>query len=202
MKKIQFIFFIVLLSACTGQKEEIVDLSEITPQSKRNYDVVDDGNNDEDSTTKFKNRFNNYGIGVKELVHSTEKLFPDRVGPIRTEKFDLQDGEFDLQYFNWTYSDSAKVMNSFYNWLDVLGVEQVGSQVNIQKEYMCVLVGDTNLIYVNGSNGSTGKAWLAYHDSLGHDENWNYMIEQYHGRKAEWYVFEDGKKLEIKLEEK
>jgi len=200
LRKIHYIFLVVILAACVGQKEEVVDISEITPQSKRNYDNDTTPESTKDSITLIKKRFIEYGIGVDMLVYSEKRLFPDRVGPIRHEKFDLQDGEFDFQYFNWTYSDSSKVMNSFYNWLDVLGVEQIGSKVNIQDEFMCVLVGDTNLIYVNGSNGSTGNEWLAYHDSLGYDENWNYMIEQYHGKRASWYQFDEGKRKELKIE--
>lgn len=184
--------------SCSTKEEKIVDIDDIMPSSQRDYNQDTTKPETNDTTTVFKERFVNNGIDAETLVHIEKRLFPDRVGPIRSEKFKIHDGEFNFEYYNWTFSDSAKVMNAFYNWMDVLGIEQVGVESRIQDEYLCILVGDTNLIYINGSVGSVGREWLNYHKAIGFDEDWNYMVEQYASRRAEWYQFSEGEKEAIK----
>ena len=88
----------------------------------------------------------------------------------------------------------------FFNWLDVLGQEGVGVSSSIQKDYLYILVGDTNLIFIDGSDSIDALQWVSYHTSIGHNENWNYLIEQPAGGTTKWYQFANGEKQEFKLE--
>jgi hypothetical protein len=198
-KSIGYIVLVLFLAySCSTNEKEVVDINDVIPQSNRDYDANSSGVAEKDSTILPQERFAKNGIEVEELTFIHSKHFPDRVGPVRSEKYGLRNTEFTFEYYNWVYEDSAKVMNAFYNWLDFLGIDQVGDRKRIQDEYLLILVGDSNLVYVNASAGATSKEWLAYHDSLGYDKNWNYMIEQYAKRQAKWFTFDKGKKQEIK----
>ena len=58
MKKIGYIVFLTLLAACSEPKEEIIDASDIIPQSKRDYDKLDDEIEKGDSTRGIRALFN------------------------------------------------------------------------------------------------------------------------------------------------
>ena len=187
----------MLFASCSEQKEEVVDISDIIPQSKRDYDKVDVPTAGVDSTSIIKSRFINHGIVLDSLSFSDKRLFPDRVGPIRSEKYILTTKDETLEYYSWNYVDSAKTMNAFYNWIDFFGVEQLGDEVNFQKKSMCMLVGDTSLIFVSG-NVIKIDEWIDYHESIGYEDNWNYLVSQKLAARARWFTFEGGKKVRYK----
>lgn len=176
-----------------------MDISEIMPKSKRDYSDTANVNPDIDSTIQIKSRFINNGISVDSLTFIETNLFPDRLSPLSAEKYTIHDKENSYDYYRWTFSDSSKTINAFYNWIDVFKVDRIGDEVNFQKEPLCILVGDTTLIYISG-NKLKADSWLNYHKSIGFDENWNYLIQQLLGARARWFIFDDGKKVRLKIE--
>ncbi len=197
MKKIGYILFLVLLSACTERKEKIIDASDIIPQSKRNYDKVQDEMDTGDSTRGIRALFNGNGIEVDSLIYSDQKQFPDRFGPKGSEKYKISNSEESFEYYNWTFKDSVKTVNAFYNWVDMFEVDQLGDEVNFQREPMCIMVGDTSLIFISGSAISI-DTWIDYHKAIGFDEEWHYLVQQKLGSRARWFTFADGEKVRFK----
>ena len=190
---------LILISACTNKEEVIVDASDIIPHSKRDYDAIRDTSDEPDLITDLKNQFITNGILIDSLNIIKTKLFPDRVGPLSSEKYTLLADGNSVEYHKWTFSDSSKTINAFYNWVDMFKVDHLGDEVNMQREQMFILVGDTNLVYISGT-GQSAKKWLDYHKAIGLDENWNYLIEQMLGGRARWFTFDDGKKVRFKNE--
>ena len=174
-------------------------MEDLMPQSKRDYDAKKPSGDKVDSTIAVLAKFNDHGIQTDSLQYLVKNKFPDRFETLSSEKYAVFNGVEKYEYYKWSYSDSSKVMNTFYNWLDAFDVDLVGDEVNLQKESMLVLVGDTSLIYIN-ENTLTAKEWLKYHKEIGYDENWNYLIEQKASGKARWYTFVDGKKEQLKKE--
>ena len=183
-----------LITSCTQQKEEIIDASDIIPHSKKNYDKVDDIIDNGDSTSGIGAFFVANGIDVDSLVFSDHKQFPDRFGPKSSEKYSISNSEGSFDYYNWTFKDSVKTVNAFYNWMDMIEIDQLGEEVNFQKESLCILVGDTSLIFISGSSIKL-DTWIDYHKALGFDEEWNYLIQQKLASRARWFTFEDGEKI-------
>ena len=197
MKKIGYILFVTLLAACSESKEKIIDASDIIPQSKRDYDKLDDEIEKVDSTRGIRALFNGNGIEVDSLVFSDQKQFPDRVGPKSSEKYKILNSNGSFQYYNWSFKDSVKTVNAFYNWLDMFEIDQLGDEVNFQKEPLCIMVGDTSLIFISGSSIAL-DTWIDYYKALGFDEEWNYLVQQKLGSQARWFTFVDGEKVRFK----
>lgn len=197
MKKIGFILFIVLLSACSKPEETIIDASDIIPQAKRDYDKVENEIAKIDSTRGIRALFNGNGIEVDSLVFLDQKQFPDRVGPRSSQKYKISNSKESFEYYNWTFKDSIKTVNAFYNWVDMFEVDQLGDEVSFQKEPLCIMVGDTSLIFISGSSIAL-DTWIGYHKALGFDQEWNYLVQQKLGSRARWFTFADGEKVRFK----
>jgi len=175
-------------------------LDEIMPKSAYMNENVAAEVPTTDSISPIIARFNRNGIYIDTLTVIDVNLFPDRFSPVNVEKYDMVSSNNRLKYYNWSFDDSISVMNMFFNWLDVLGQEGVGVSSSIQKDYLYILVGDTNLIFIDGSDSIDALQWVSYHTSIGHNENWNYLIEQPAGGITKWYQFANGEKQEFKLE--
>lgn len=184
---------------CDSPKEELIDLKDIIPHSER-YDEngVDDPVESVDSIQVLIQYFAKNGIVAESIVTNVSRLFPDRFGPENSAGYQLVMGQDTLMYHKWRFKDSSKVMNAFYNWIDCFGKGcksvYVGEEKNFQKNAMQLLVSDSTLIYIEGPNVDFAK-WLAYHDSLGYQPDWNYAIEQSARSRAKWYTFKDKKKI-------
>lgn len=185
------------MSACSKPEEKIIDVSEIIPQSKRDYDKVEDEIDKKDSTRGIRALFYGNGIEVDSLVFSDKKQFPDRVGPKSSKKYKISNSSGSFEYYNWTFKDSIKTVNAFYNWVDMFEVDQLGDEVNFQQEPLCIMVGDTTLIFISGSS-ITLDTWIDCHKALGFDEEWNYLVDQKFGSRARWFTFADGEKVRFK----
>lgn len=191
------IFGIVVLASCSSKKDEGVEMDDLMPTSNRDYDAEKPIENSIDSTLPIKANFIDHGIKIDSLTFLNKSQFPDRFETLSSQKYAVAKDGGQFEYFRWNYSDSVKVMNAFYNWLDAFQVDVVGDEVNFQKEPMLILVGDTSLIYIN-QNLINANDWLRFHEETGFDKNWNYLIEQNRSGKARWYTFVEGKKVILK----
>jgi hypothetical protein len=187
----------LIFVSCTEQEEKVLDISDIMSYSS----------SDEKDTTSNEQNVDDIGLVeyftkgniITDRVEQIElRDFPDRFGPDTTLNIKLFFEGDSLLYTNWTFKDSVKTMNAFYNWIDCFGPNCksifVGQEKNLQKPATLILIGDTNIVRIEGDNISF-KKWYAFHDSLGYDLNWNYSIEQYKHSRARWFQFEDDKKV-------
>ena len=197
---VSLLLLFVLVTSCGEQETPALGLDEIMPKSAYMNENVAAEVPTTDSISPIIARFNRNGIYIDTLTVIDVNLFPDRFSPVNVEKYDMVSSNNRLKYYNWSFDDSISVMNMFFNWLDVLGQEGVGVSSSIQKDYLYILVGDTNLIFIDGSDSIDALQWVSYHTSIGHNENWNYLIEQPAGGITKWYQFANGEKQEFKLE--
>ena len=197
---ISLLLLFVLVTSCGEQETSALGLDEIMPKSAYMHENVAAEVPTTDSISPIIARFNRNGIYIDTLTVIDVNLFPDRFSPVNVEKYDMVSSNNRLKYYNWSFDDSISVMNMFFNWLDVLGQEGVGVSSSIKKDYLYILVGDTNLIFIDGSDSIDALQWVSYHTSIGHNENWNYLIEQPAGGTTKWYQFANGEKQEFKLE--
>ena len=195
---------VISLVGCNEEKQEIIDLSEIMPGSEWENEDQAVQMDTLDTLVSIKTRFNDHGISVLSLSIDESSYFPDRFGPETTEKFILITKSDTLRYLKWNYSDSMKVMNSFFNWIDCYGNDcrsiYVGEEKGFQKDPMQLYVNDSSLIFITARQGLDFNAWLKYHKSLGHSSEWNYVIEQPRRGRAKWFTFVDRIKTQYKNE--
>ncbi len=67
--------------------------------------------------------FNEKGFEFISAKEISRNLLPDRFGPINKSEIELVSNADTINYLCWTYSDSIKTMNAFYNWIDNFGEE-------------------------------------------------------------------------------
>lgn len=196
IKIITYISIVLLLFGCQEPKEEVLDLKDVLPSSDRDYSKTDEEveMNDDDVLLAW---FNASGFEFISVQPMTKRLFPDRFGPDTSYMYELISEEDTIDYHKWVFKDSAKVINSFFNWIDCFGDNckslYVGEERNFQKNGFHLLVGDSTLVFIEG-NGLSFNNWYEFHESIGYKSDWNYSIEQRYRGRARWYTFEDKKK--------
>ncbi len=197
MYRVLLILSLLLYSCGSDQREDVLSMDDIMPTSQRDYD--NQGSNIHTQEVEAFNAFDRFGLDYKEKRQLTDKLFPDRFGPDTTFACMLF-GSDTVTYRKWVYTDSSRVMNAFYNWIDCFGENCksifVGEEKNIQKDAFHLLVSDSTLIYISGPKLNY-KTWYSFHDSLGYESDWNYSLEQGKGSRVKWFTFEDGNKIKF-----
>jgi len=195
----------LLMMACSsGNEKEVKDLSDILPESERNYDQVDTLEMDNaDTLDQYQEMFASLGE-LDSILPYDEDLFPDRFGPESMEKFRLNlDGE-EIVYVKWRFADSTLVDNALFNWLDCFGKNcnsiRVSEESNLQRNAFQVLANDTVLIYLESKSRLNDKLWDKHFESLKYELDWNYRMEQSPRGKVRWFTYIDEEKTPLKKE--
>lgn len=187
---------IFALTACSEPEKEALDLKDIIDYSDGDTDREQEGK-ESDSTAEYVQLFKKGGLEFDSVKPKEKKLFPDRFGPDSVETYTLFRGSYEFSYHHWTYSDSLKVTNAFFNWIDCFGEGcksfYVGETRNFQKDGFIILVGTEHLIYVEGGNLNLPE-WLTFHELRGMGKDWQIVIEQKERGRANWHRVIDGKK--------
>lgn len=201
--KYLLIFTLGLLTvACTSEKEDIKDLSDILPESERDYDQKDSIEVDDSDTLKtYQAQFEIIG-SLDSISVYDEDLFPDRVGPEKIEKFQLYFEDEEVIFVKWKFSDSARVSNALFNWSDCFGPKcksiRIGEEKNLQRDAFQVFANDTVLFYVESSAQLDSRKWDNYFGQQGYKMDWNYRLEQSRSGRVRWFNYLEKKKTPIK----
>ena len=203
-KIVILITIIISLFGCKPEKQEVINLSDIIPESENYKEGQNkgDSSNAADTLLWVKDQFTRNGIAVDSVESHKENYFPDRFGPSSVEKYKLISKTDTVLYLKWNYADSMKTMNAFFNWIDCFGKNCrsmfVGEESNFQRNSMQILVNDTSLIFIEAVNSIDFKKWSEYHEAIGYALDWNYIIEQRKRGRAQWFTFEEEKKIPYK----
>lgn len=189
------IFAAVLLAGCNNQAEEIINFEDLIPSSER-YSELDNEEGEaavEDSMSLIIKRFTDVGIDVVSAEYNSQNIFPDRFGPVQNEKIRLISATDTLNYFKWIYSDSTKVMNAFFNWMDCYGKKCksifIGEEKNIQKSPLLIFVNDTALVFIESTSNIDIDKWEDYHKHIGYESDWSFQLEQKRWGKLSWFTY-------------
>lgn len=206
MKQLIFIASIfLLLSSCGDKEAEVIDLNDIIEGSDRyNEDSLNVANKTDelDTLSIYLKDFKSNGIEAKQLSAFDDKYFPDRLGPIETKKFELERDDNTFRFVQWTFKDSTKVMNAFFNWIDCFGDNCksifIGEERIFQNNPFHLLVNDSTLVFIEGVESFDFKEWENYFEQKGFALDWNYVIEQRKRGKARWFNYIEEKKAPFK----
>lgn len=198
-----FITLTLSVVGCHPEKPEVLDMSDILPESERygEGNETQEDSADMDSMAQVRMMFVSNGVEITDAYSIENSLFPDRFGPESTVKYKLNYKGDTLLYCKWIYKDSAKVMNALYNWIDCFGTKcksvYVNQNVNMQRNPMKIMVSDTSLIFIESQLSMDFKLWDEFHEKLGYTNDWNMIIEQGKGAKARWFTYKDEKKIPL-----
>lgn len=177
-------------------------MSDIMPYQEESSVGASDSLSDEQTSNPL-DFFNRYGIAFEKAEMIDKRDFPDRFGPDTSLNYHLWFDGDSLLYTMWSFSDSSKTINAFYNWIDCFGNDCkslfVGEGRNLQKNALLIMVGDTNIVRIDG-RAINFNDWYSFHDSLGFEGDWNYSIEQRYRSRAKWYEFKEGEKQRIETD--
>lgn len=202
-KNYLFLVSLVLLitAACGGnQKDEVIDMNDITPQAKHKDPIV---KAEEKASDYGFNRTvaDSIGLKVMEVDSVEEPFFVDRFSPRSQTKVYLQLEEDKILFCQWTFKDSVKTKNAFYNWIDCYGEKcksiHFGQNVNFQKDNFRLFMNETSITYISSPLKLSTKDWQAYLKSVSGVEEWKLIIEQSTRGKAKWMRFFDDKLEEL-----
>ncbi|PWL23472.1 MAG: hypothetical protein DCO96_16105 [Fluviicola sp. XM-24bin1] len=189
MIRAALIVLVIVLAGCGEKKEKIIDMSDRTPKSSRNYDEVDPLQV-EDSLAAPLRKFQSWIPEVSSIRISDKRNFLERFQPLSTEKYVwyLESGD-SLEYMRLVFSDSIYTKSAFFNWLDRSGTSYFGANENIQKYPFAMLYTDTVLLRLSGSIDF--KQW----EKLLEEKEWmdegDYWIKQRKFGKAQWFEREE-----------
>lgn len=155
-------FFALMLNSCKNSSDEkLEDLEELMPQSKRNYS--------KDTTTIKTDTFldsiqSGFSSLLKSYVDSSthelleRSFYVDRFGPKESYKIQTITDSSSSILACWTFDDSIKTQNAFYNWLDCFGSNckemKVGKRVLIRENSGEIWIKDTLMIFWQSENSS------------------------------------------------
>lgn len=190
------IALVLLLGACSEPEEKVIDISERTPKSKRNYDVPDTIP-EIDSSSALLTKYQEWNSEIQSMRLIERKLFMERFRPDDTEKavWYLSNGD-SIEYSRIVFKDSVKTKTAFFNWLDHAEISYFGADERIQKDPMVILYGDTIIFTLSGAIDR--KYWEDYIVDKEWIQQGDYWVTQRKYGKAEWYKFEDDQLQQLK----
>lgn len=187
--------FLLLCSACSEKDSyDVVSSDDILPKAKKNYDYSEDVNNQDtlqlnDFEQNLKDSIPNvqFSKDNKLLVENT-RFMPNQLGyEEKIETYFTLD-TIPYHFIEWTFKDSSKTVNAFYNWLDCFGNDcrsiKINEEVNGCKQAFVVWVSHTKISYLESTEKITEKKW----ENLFFNKKgaWNYSIQQAPNRKINW----------------
>lgn len=200
-----FFFSIVLLiaAACGGkQKDEVIDMKDITPHSNRNYDSTEIEKVETNDYNFNREVADSIGLVIMEIDSVEAPFLVDRFSPRSQTKLYLQLKQDKILFCQWSFKDSVKTKNAFYNWIDCYGEKcksiHFGQNVNFQKDNFRMFMNDTSITYISSALKLSTKDWQAYLKSVHGVSDWKLIIEQGTRGKAKWMRFAEDKLEELK----
>jgi hypothetical protein len=194
-RKVLIPFCSIILSSCSGEKKEkVLDMSDLTPQPKS--DTTELKNDKDIAQISLFNLplADSCGIRIQEYIEVKDPMFPDRFMPKRKFKLNLSAKEKTLFMGQWTYPDSLKTMNAFFNWLDCFGSEcksfKYGEEVNMQKDAFILFVNDTSITYFSSKSTLELNKWQQYLERHLGIDRWDLVILQQPFKKSVWMRYD------------
>ncbi len=214
LKLFSFLFLSFILFSCSNkEKEETVDLSEITSSSERYKEGKSEVKKKKEKELNFIDtldvRFKGILDSLKINDSVVQKLdivsFPDRFGAKSVTKFYWKEKKDSVNLLAWEFTDSLKTENAFYNWIDCFGVNcksiKIGDKIKIQKRGLLILVNDKHLFVIDANSKIDLEKWIELVRGQQFGDNWKYIVYQPQKGKSTWmnYKNEELKELNVKL---
>lgn len=185
-----------LLNCNDETKTEVIELNDITPKAKGDYNysdssVVQDTVQD-NFVLELEKEFNTTvsSLDPKEIrFQTTWKYIPDRLDSDSTlSKLVIIDSTI-IQFKSWYFNDSLKTVNAFYNWLDCFGDDcagiSIGDSVNVAQGSFLLLQDDQQIQFMQSQKRINHRKWKNYF-SREKNTPWNYVILQSPGGEIIW----------------
>lgn len=204
IKSLKFYFFscILISTSCSSNKEEkIIAAEKVIPTSDYESSVSDsiiipaqDYGFNKDTAALYK-------LNYDSIYLNENAFFPERFNPTKSKKLILKSGIDSTLWYHWTFKDSIKTNNAFYNWLDCFDKNcksvKLYEKKNLQKDNFILFISDTSITYVSSNAMVSKSAWLNYYNNHLGISDWKLIIFQKKNGKADWTNIKDGEETNI-----
>jgi hypothetical protein len=186
---------VLFFFSCSGKREEkVLDMEDLTPHSTKETKTSDE-KKDSISFPIFNLIVaDSCGIHIQDYSEVKDPMFPDRFMPTRKLKVTLNSSETSVFYGQWTYPDSLKTMNAFFNWLDCFGPEcssfKYAEEANMQKDGLLFFINDTSMAYLSSKSKLNPEDWQCYLQRIYGVEQWDLVILQQPRKKSVWMKYD------------
>ncbi len=205
-----FLSFTLVLSCSEKKKEDVVNLSDLIPSSKRYKEgglikekEVKSISFMDSVPNSYKCIFDSLNLSHDSIHPLDLKLFADRFESKSKFKFFWKIGTDSISFMDWTFKDSLKTTTAFYNLLDCFGPKcktiEIGQKINFQKRSFLLLVNDKHMVIVDSDKKIDQLVWLKLLKDQGFGENWKYIVIQPKKGKASWVSLKNEEFKEIGL---
>ena len=200
---------VVLVSGCRNKEPEVVTMDDLIPTSEHYRDGEEVTDSSGAITPSFipridPTKLSEQGILLDEARPSDSLSFPDRFSPVSSEKFSYMPGNEVTYYNRWSFKDSATSVNVFLNWMNCFGRTCISSRIgevkNMQRDAFLLLVNDTNVVYISGSDSREILKWKKLYTE---EKNTNcyYLLTQRKQGKVSWSTCREGTLFPLKAPE-
>ncbi len=198
--------FLFCLVACTSKNEETIGFDELAPTSKRYTDqqAADSAKalllNERPESSPFLAIVDTLMDDSRWIKWDTV-LFPDRFGPKNQEKWFTVGTKDSLVLLHYTFKDSLRTKNAFFNWIDCFGAKcksyAVGGNIRIPKRNALLLVGAKQLILIEGNKSIDEVLIRSTIEKDPKKENWLYIVSIPKTGKTTWKRIDKGEEKPI-----
>ena len=200
MKIILFFAVCIIVLSCE-QQEKIVALDSILPKAESDTVSAQDTIILEEKFDFDRQIAARFGWDILQISHVENPLFLDRFSPITKRKYALKLKQDTIFYYQWTFADSTKTNNAFYNWLDCFGDKcqsfKWNQQANFQRDNFAAFFNDTSITYITSRLRMRNSDWMNYFKDKDSIQNWKICLEQKHKGKVSWSKMVEGEKLPL-----
>lgn len=201
---------LLLLAACGGESEKTVAYDELAPGSDKYKNGEQKEAQSIDSTDERPKESPFLAIvdTLMETAHWEQwdtLLFADRFGPLFTEKWQTTGDRDSLVLLRYTFRDSLRTRNAFFNWIDCFGPAKksyvVGDNIRIRGRAALWLVAEKEMIFIESGKAVNEQL---IRELLNKDpkkdpkkENWMYLISIPKSGKTTWRRITKGEEQPI-----
>lgn len=169
---IQYVILIgvfLLGSSCAEKQEyEVISIDEMLPQTEREYAYDQEEKVDQITYSALQQKLSNLlpEINFDEnniLAGNIPLLLPNRLGYEDKNEVYFQLDHTPFYLIQWDFSDSARTINAFYNWIDCFGSDCHSMKINEEKKLdqnaFAIWVHEHSITYLTSPSNFSLNNW-------------------------------------------
>lgn len=188
----------LLWSSCSDNTEyEILSSEDILPQAQGNYDYSEDtlleAEMDKNPTQELLLKaIPEITFDENNELKERKILFmPDRLGYSNKEETFFMKDNIPFHFIEWTFADSLKTRNAFYNWLDCFGEKcksiRISDEINGSPEAFLIWVSNESIYYLRSNQNLNKNYWESIFFK-NDDIKWNLKMQQAKRGRILWVL--------------
>jgi hypothetical protein len=197
---------LAIISSCGSSEEESVNFDDIAPTSEK-YQNEAKKDLDKELVKSEKPAVSEFlTLGDSLFPAATWKnwdtlLFLDRFGAVASEKWILTNDKDSVVFLSYSFKDSLRVKNAFYNWLDCFGAPcksyKVGQNAKYNKRNTLVYVAPQQVVLVESSGKLKEENIRFILEKEKKKQFWIYILDAPKKGKTVWKRIEKGEEKPI-----